>query len=80
MSVSCVANGESYVLLTGAPDVLLTLCQQQQTPEGAEPIDVYRLCTLRCLLLLTQRQQHVWRTGQQHIRFAVGNTADRHIF
>ena len=31
MSVSCVANGESYVLLT--------LCQQQQTPEGAEPID-----------------------------------------
>lgn len=39
MSVSCVANGESYVLLTGAPDVLLTLCQQQQTPEGAEPID-----------------------------------------
>jgi hypothetical protein len=27
------------VLLTGAPDVLLNLCQQQQTPEGAEPID-----------------------------------------
>jgi len=39
MSVSCVANGESYVLLTGAPDVLLTLCQQQQTPDGVEPID-----------------------------------------
>ncbi len=39
MSVSCVAGGESYVLLTGAPDVLLNLCQQQQTPEGAEPID-----------------------------------------
>lgn len=39
MSVSCVAGDESYVLLTGAPDVLLNLCQQQQTPEGAEPID-----------------------------------------
>ncbi|HBV90506.1 MAG TPA: carbonate dehydratase, partial [Pantoea sp.] len=39
MSVSCVADGESYILLTGAPDVLLTLCQQQQTPDGAEPID-----------------------------------------
>lgn len=40
MSVSCVADGESYVLLTGAPDMLLTLCQQQQTPDGAEPIDL----------------------------------------
>ncbi len=39
MSVSCVVNGESWVLLTGAPDVLLTLCQQQQTPDGPEPID-----------------------------------------
>lgn len=39
MSVSCVVNGESWVLLTGAPDVLLTLCQHQQTPDGPEPID-----------------------------------------
>lgn len=40
MSVSCVAEGQSYIVLTGAPDVLLKLCQQQQTPQGVEPLDL----------------------------------------
>ncbi|QGY31911.1 cation-transporting P-type ATPase [Pantoea cypripedii] len=40
MSVSCVADGQAYIVLTGAPDVLLKLCHQQQTPNGVEPLDL----------------------------------------
>nr|MBA2813983.1 carbonate dehydratase [Candidatus Pantoea persica] len=33
------SEGEAWVLMTGAPDVLLSLCAQQQTASGAEPLD-----------------------------------------
>ncbi|WP_431297003.1 cation-transporting P-type ATPase [Rahnella sp. PAMC 25559] len=39
MAIACERNGQSQVMLTGAPDVLLKLCQFQQTPEGAQPLD-----------------------------------------
>ena len=39
MAIACERNGQSQVMLTGAPDVLLKLCQFQQTLEGAQPLD-----------------------------------------
>lgn len=39
MAVAGEKNGESQIMLTGAPDVLLKLCQFQQTPAGAVPLD-----------------------------------------
>ncbi|MBK0093207.1 cation-transporting P-type ATPase [Erwinia sp. S59] len=39
MAVSCLIDGKACLLLTGAPDVLLALCQQQQGAQGAEALD-----------------------------------------
>ena len=39
MAVSCLIDGKACLLLTGAPDVLLALCQQQQGENGAEALD-----------------------------------------
>ena len=39
MAVSGEADGEAWVLMTGAPDVLLSLCAHQQTLRGPEPLD-----------------------------------------
>ncbi|OQP30644.1 cation-transporting P-type ATPase [Pantoea latae] len=39
MAVSGEADGDAWVLMTGAPDVLLSLCAQQQTASGAAPLD-----------------------------------------
>ena len=39
MAVSGESEGEAWVLMTGAPDVLLSLCAQQQTASGAEPLN-----------------------------------------
>lgn len=39
MAVSGEADGEAWVLMTGAPDVLLSLCAHQQTLSGPEPLD-----------------------------------------
>lgn len=38
-AVSAVIEGKPCILLTGAPDVLLALCQQQQGDQGSTPID-----------------------------------------
>ena len=39
MAVSCLIDGKPCLLMTGAPDVLLSLCQQQQGATDAEVID-----------------------------------------
>lgn len=39
MAVSGEADGEAWVLMTGAPDVLLSLCAHQQALRGPEPLD-----------------------------------------
>lgn len=39
MAVSGESQGEAWVLMTGAPDVLLSLCAHQQTASGSEPLD-----------------------------------------
>lgn len=39
MAVSGEADGEAWVLMTGAPDVLLSLCAHQQSASGAQPLD-----------------------------------------
>ena len=39
MAVSGEADGEAWVLMTGAPDVLLSLCTHQQSADGAQPLD-----------------------------------------
>ncbi|WNN45283.1 MULTISPECIES: cation-transporting P-type ATPase [Winslowiella] len=40
MAVACQIDGEAQVLLTGAPDVLLRLCQSQQQEDGVVPLDL----------------------------------------
>jgi len=39
MAVSGESQGEAWVLMTGAPDVLLSLCAHQQTASGSESLD-----------------------------------------
>ncbi|WP_416260934.1 cation-transporting P-type ATPase [Gibbsiella quercinecans] len=39
MAIACKVDNQPQILLTGAPDVLLNLCQFQQTASGAEPLD-----------------------------------------
>ncbi|WP_416412979.1 cation-transporting P-type ATPase [Pantoea sp. App145] len=38
-AVSAVIDGKPGIMLTGAPDVLLSLCQQQQGDQGVAPLD-----------------------------------------
>ncbi|MEZ3498344.1 cation-transporting P-type ATPase [Pantoea sp. KPR_PJ] len=39
MAVSGESQGQAWVLMTGAPDVLLSLCTYQQTARGSEPLN-----------------------------------------